>query len=255
MLKLIYHTGVFGPIDLEYRKPIVRVGSSEDNDLVLRHPSVKPFHGLLVFRGERVLLMPPSKELPLETDLLDVTATEYGAGEQLLIGDLQFSLAYSSTSVALPDFLAPGGARVLPSREDCHTPGITETEAEPAVGESMQLEKGSPSPRPIGDFIVTEASSPAPGEEGRMSSHGALTEEQLYCSNCRTFVAVDRVKRIGLVGQAKLALCPKCSRALQAQPASPLKTTMPEIERENPKKGFVGILKGMMKSTSRISLS
>ena len=59
MLELIYHSGVFGPIHFEYSGPTVRVGSSEDNDLVLRHPSVELYHCLLVFRGEKVLCLPP----------------------------------------------------------------------------------------------------------------------------------------------------------------------------------------------------
>jgi hypothetical protein len=220
MLKLIYNTGVFGPIDLEYCKPVIRVGSSEDNDLVLRHPSVKPFHGLLVFRGERVLLMPPTEKLPLETDLLDLIGTEYGAGEQLLIGDLQFSLAYSSSTVALPDFLAPGGASVPASR----------------------------------DHAAPKATDNFPAETNP-SSDGALTEQRLYCSNCQTFVPAAHVKHIGLVGQARLALCPKCSRALDADPASALEVTTPEIGGRNTQKGLGGLLKEIMKSTSRISLS
>ena len=102
VLKLIYHTGVFGPIDLEYEGPVVRVGRSEDNDLVLRHPSVEPHHCLLVFRGEKMLCFPPDSDITAETDLGSLPGPEYGAGIQLEIGDLFFTLAHSTRSVAIP---------------------------------------------------------------------------------------------------------------------------------------------------------
>jgi hypothetical protein len=102
VLKLIYHTVVFGPIDLEYDRPVIRVGSSEDNDLVLRHPSIEPHHCLLVFRGEKVLCLPPGQPIPLQTDLGTLTGQELGAGDSIAIGDLQFSLAHSSRTVAVP---------------------------------------------------------------------------------------------------------------------------------------------------------
>ena len=102
MLKLIYHTAVFGPIDLEYDRPVILVGRSEDNDLVLRHPSVEPHHCLLVFRGEKVLCLPPSQAILSQTDLWSLTGPELGAGDPIRIGDLQFSLAHSSKTVAVP---------------------------------------------------------------------------------------------------------------------------------------------------------
>jgi hypothetical protein len=103
VLKLIYHTAVFGPIDLEYDRPVIRVGSSEDNDLVLRHPSVEPHHCLLVFWGEKVLCLPPSQVIPSQTDLLSLTGPELGPGDPIRIGDLQFSVAHSSKTVAVPE--------------------------------------------------------------------------------------------------------------------------------------------------------
>ena len=106
MLKLIYHTPVFGPIDLEYGGPIIRAGSSEDNDLVLRHPSVEPHHCLLVFRGERVLYLPPDDAISSETDLRSLTGPEYGARDSIKIGELLFKLAHSARTVAIPE---PGG--------------------------------------------------------------------------------------------------------------------------------------------------
>ncbi len=103
MLKLVYHTAVFGPIDLEYDRPVVRVGRGEDNDLVLRHPSVDPHHSLLVFRGEKVLCLPPDQTISPESDLTRLTGPEFGAGDQITIGDLRFSLVHSTRTVAIPE--------------------------------------------------------------------------------------------------------------------------------------------------------
>ena len=108
MLKLIYHTALFGPINLDYHRPVIRVGRSEDNDLVLRHPSVEPHHCLLVFRGEKVLCLPPSHASPAQTDLPSLTGPELGPGDPLRIGDLQFSLAHSSRTVAVPELHSLG---------------------------------------------------------------------------------------------------------------------------------------------------
>ena len=103
MLKLIYHTAVFGPIHLEYDRPVIRVGRSEDNDLVLRHPSIEPHHCLLVFRDEKVLYLAPVQALSAETDLRNLAGPEFGAGDRLRIGELQFSLAHSARTVAIPE--------------------------------------------------------------------------------------------------------------------------------------------------------
>jgi hypothetical protein len=108
MLKLVYHTAVFGPIDLEYDRPIVRVGSSEDNDLVLRHPSIEPYHCWLVFRGEKLLCLPPTRTLPSIADLPHLTGSELGVGDSILIGDLRFRLEHSSKTVAVPQAGLPG---------------------------------------------------------------------------------------------------------------------------------------------------
>ena len=124
VLKLIYHTAVFGPIDLEYDRPVIRVGGSEDNDLVLRHPSVEPYHCLLVFRGEKVLCLPPSEDIPSETDLPSLTGPELGAGDPIQIGELQFSLAHSSKTVAVPEAHRQGS-----------TPGASEDDAAAGTGE------------------------------------------------------------------------------------------------------------------------
>jgi hypothetical protein len=108
VLKLIYHTAVFGPIDLEYDRPVIRVGYNEDNDLVLRHPSIEPYHCLLVFRGEKVLCLPPSQAIPSQTDLWSLTGPELGPGDPIRIGDLQFSVAHSSMTVAVPELHGQG---------------------------------------------------------------------------------------------------------------------------------------------------
>jgi hypothetical protein len=110
VLKLIYHTAVFGPIDLEYDRPVIRVGSSADNDLVLRHPSVEPHHCLLVFRGEKVLCLPPNQAILAQTDLRSLTGPELGPGDPLRFGELQFSLAHSSRTVAVPEMHSRGSA-------------------------------------------------------------------------------------------------------------------------------------------------
>jgi hypothetical protein len=102
VLKLVYHTAVFGPIHLEYTGPVVRVGRSEDNDLVLRHPSVEEHHCLLVFREDALVCLPPDQVISSDTDLLSLTGPELAYGDQLQIGELQFSLEHSSKTVAIP---------------------------------------------------------------------------------------------------------------------------------------------------------
>ena len=124
MLKLIYHTAVFGPIDLEYDRPVIRAGCSEDNDLVLRHPSVAPHHCVLVFRGEKLLCLPPNQAIPPQADLWSLTGPELGPGDPLMIGDLQFSLAHSSNTVAVPAVRAAGA-----------TSGASEGDAPVGAGE------------------------------------------------------------------------------------------------------------------------
>ncbi len=107
MLELIYHSSVFGPIRLDYYEPVVRVGRSEDNDLVLRHPSVDPHHCLLVFRGEKLLCLPCDDAVFAEADLEALTGPEYGDGEQIQIGEIRFNLAHSTQTVAIPEVHRP----------------------------------------------------------------------------------------------------------------------------------------------------
>jgi hypothetical protein len=107
VLKLIYQTAVFGPIHLEYDQRVIRVGRSEDNDLVLRHPSVEPHHCLLVFRNEKVLCLSPGHAVSSQTDLQSLPGPEFGLGERITIGELQFSLAHSAKTVAIPEICPP----------------------------------------------------------------------------------------------------------------------------------------------------
>jgi hypothetical protein len=103
VLKLIYHSSVFGPIDLEYDRPVIRVGSSDDNDLVLLHPSIEAHHCTLAFRGEKVLYLPPSQATASQIGLRNQTGPEFGPGDALSIGALQFTVAHSSRTVAVPE--------------------------------------------------------------------------------------------------------------------------------------------------------
>jgi hypothetical protein len=107
VLKLIYHNAAFGPIDLEYDRSAIRVGSSEDNDLVLRHPSVKPHHCVLLFRDEKLVWLPPDPAISAEIDLRSLTGPEFDVGDHLQIGDLLFNVARSSRSVSIPTVSVP----------------------------------------------------------------------------------------------------------------------------------------------------
>jgi hypothetical protein len=107
VLKLIYHSEAFGPIDLEYDTAAIQVGSAEDNDLVLRHPSVCPHHCVLLFQGEKVLCLPPYEASGSPSGEENLADSEFGAGDTLRIGELQFGLAHSAKTVALPEIPEP----------------------------------------------------------------------------------------------------------------------------------------------------
>jgi hypothetical protein len=102
VLKLSYHTTVFGQIDFEYDRPVIRVGRSSDNDLILDHPSIEPHHCLLVFCNEKVRCMPPNQTIHSQTDLQNYSGAEFGIGDTLRIGELEFKLAHSSRTVDVP---------------------------------------------------------------------------------------------------------------------------------------------------------
>jgi len=129
VLKLVYHTGVFGPIDLEYDRPLIRVGSSEDNDLVLRHPSIEPYHCLLLFRGERLLCLPPINPLPSPGDHAVLNGPEFGLGDTLTIGELRFSLLHSSNTIALPELQSAPPLPELPPDLAAPPPAEPRTDA------------------------------------------------------------------------------------------------------------------------------
>jgi hypothetical protein len=103
VLELIYHSAVFGPIHFHYDRPMIRVGGSEDNDLVLRHPSVAPHHCVLVFRDEKVFCLSPEDAVSAEAGWESLPGPEFGAGQELTIGELRFTLAHSARSVAIPE--------------------------------------------------------------------------------------------------------------------------------------------------------
>ena len=103
VLKLVYHTLVFGPINLDYQQPVIRVGRNDDNDLVLPHPSVEPYHCTLLFRAEQVVWLPPDYRCPPETDLNCLDGPQFGQGDALQFGELQFTLDHSAQTVALPE--------------------------------------------------------------------------------------------------------------------------------------------------------
>ncbi len=113
MLELVYQSAVFGPLHFEYDRPVIRVGRSEDNDLVLRHPSIAPHHCLLVFRGEKVLCLPPDQAVFSEADLENLTGPEFDVGSQIRIGELRFALTHSAQTVAIPEAHPSDGTAML----------------------------------------------------------------------------------------------------------------------------------------------
>ena len=104
MLRLVYQSTLFGPLHFEYSKAIVRVGSCRDNDLVLLHPSVQPYHCVLVFAETSLCLLPPQAvggDAVLEPA---PAGPRYVAGGTLQIGELVFQVERSPNSVAVPEF-------------------------------------------------------------------------------------------------------------------------------------------------------
>lgn len=108
MLRLVYHTTVFGPLNLEYPGPRVRVGSCRDNDLVLPHPSVRPYHCTLLLTEDTVTVLPPDAGEARPPD-----APCYGPGDRLQIGELLLSIEHSPNTVAVPP---PKAEALLPGR-------------------------------------------------------------------------------------------------------------------------------------------
>jgi len=111
MLRLVHNTSVFGPLYFEYSKRVVRVGSCSDNDLILLHPSVRPYHGALVFEDEAVQLVEPESVScqGVVGDLADAPC--YRPGDTLPLGELLFLVEHSPNSMSVPEAtveVAPG---------------------------------------------------------------------------------------------------------------------------------------------------
>ncbi len=103
MLRLTYRTGVFGPLRFEYTKRRVRVGSCRDNDLVLPHPSIQPYHCTLAFEEDWLAVLQPNapEDSPVE-------GTRWlGPGDRLELGELVLEIERSPNSVGLPSTAAP----------------------------------------------------------------------------------------------------------------------------------------------------
>lgn len=97
MLRLVYHTNVFGALHFEYSQPHVRVGSCRDNDLVLLHPSVEPYHCTLALAEDSLAVLPPNV-----TDEPADDAPRYGPGDELVIGALTLRVERSPNTIAVP---------------------------------------------------------------------------------------------------------------------------------------------------------
>jgi hypothetical protein len=213
VLKLIYHNAVFGPIDLEFERPMIRVGRSEDNDLVLRHPSVEEHHCVLVFRDEKLVWLsasdassfaPCDEERVGERGISSASSLapsdgeragvrgpgpeqpglmarpEFGPGDLLQIGELSFNVERSSKLVAIP------AVRLL------------QANAEPSATEAQAATDAQPST--------------------------AASRNRYFCPKCRVVYQSSDLKRVGLVGHAKRSLCPKCSHVfdIEPEPAKPV---------------------------------
>ena len=184
MVRLVYHSHIFGPISLEYQQPVVTVGCESGNDLVLPHPSVRPCHCQLVMQEESVILCPLPGE-PVENLGNNGERREFFVGDQLVIGEVLFEVRHSSNTVAIPCL------------------GASAPETAPAA--------------PNGSLTAAIASAanavaPVPAMEGS-------AEGQYYCSNCQAFFSDAIVTRIGLKGRQKHLLCPQCSRPVESAPA------------------------------------
>lgn len=102
MLRLVYHTDLFGALYLEYNQPLVRVGSSSDNDLVLLHPSVSPHHCSLLFEEDSVRVLPADFQLRPEGLPPGLEVPCYVEGDTLPIGEVPLLVEHSPNTVALP---------------------------------------------------------------------------------------------------------------------------------------------------------
>jgi len=188
MVRLVYHSHLFGPISLEYQQPVVTVGCESGNDLVLPHPSVRPYHCQLVMQEESVIFCPRPGE-SVENLGNNGERREFFVGDQLVIGEVLFEVRHSSNTVAIPCLGAPA------------------PETAPVAATA--------------NYTAAAASTaPAAGPAAAMAGS---VEGQYYCSNCQAFFSDAVVTRIGLKGRQKHLLCPQCSRPVEtmSEPEKP----------------------------------
>src|SRR4051812_48439945 len=103
MVKLVHHTTDFGSINFEYLRPVITVGSAEDNDLVLPHPSIRPQHCQITLEDEHLIILPPNNSSGPLPEGVPPTGKRHEVGEQFMIGDLVFEVQHSfNTTVAIP---------------------------------------------------------------------------------------------------------------------------------------------------------
>jgi len=93
MVKLVYHSTT-GPIALEYEQALISVGSAADNDLVLPHPSVQPYHCKLALQADSVQEQ--------AWDGSRVAADVISVGGKWQVGELEFDVQEAGASVAIP---------------------------------------------------------------------------------------------------------------------------------------------------------
>lgn len=97
MVRLVYHTP-FGAINLEYDQPLISVGSAPNNDLVLKHPSVRAYHARVELLDDRLRVHPALGEGEINPD----TALQFGQGEQFLLGEVLLEVQRGANTVAVP---------------------------------------------------------------------------------------------------------------------------------------------------------
>jgi hypothetical protein len=191
MLKLVFHTTDFGSFNFEFFKPYIRVGRQPDNDLVLPHPSVQPYHCIIVFREDSLVVLPPESTPNPGLDPQQWDGPVYGAGDTLRVGELALAIELSRNTVAIPK---------LPSRR----PPPVHPQAWPLT------------PTPADTPQTPTATTPDPAIP--------LPEGPLYlCVQCQCVFPDAAVTRIGLVGHSKHRLCPHCSYPVEPyqKPAAP----------------------------------
>lgn len=93
MVKLVYHTSL-GPISLEYDQAMINVGSAPDNELVLPHPSVQPYHCRISFQSDGLTVQAAEGG--------DGGSEEVAVGSKFHIGEVLFEVQHSGNSVSVP---------------------------------------------------------------------------------------------------------------------------------------------------------